>query len=68
MPRPKSPDGGWEDVNQRTTFYCPTDLLQAINEAMVATGRSKTQVIVDALRADLLADTAAGGKDHSLER
>lgn len=59
MPRPKPPTGAaWEDVNQRTTFYCPVDLLGAIEAAMAATSRSKTQVIVDALRAQLLDEAA----------
>ncbi len=54
MPRPKPATGAWEDVNHRTTFYCPVDLLQAIEAEMAGTHRSKTQVIVDALRAQLL--------------
>ena len=54
MPRPKPEDGGWEDLNRRVTFYCPLDVLDAINAAMAATDRTKTQVIVDALRAELL--------------
>jgi hypothetical protein len=59
VPRPKSPAGGWEAQNQRLTFYCPTDLERAIEAAMVATKRSKTQVIVDALRAQLDVPTDA---------
>lgn len=53
MPRPKPATGGWEDVNHRTTFYCPIDLLEAIEADVASTGRSKTQVIVEALRAQL---------------
>ena len=56
MPRPKPPAGGWEAQNKRLTFYCPTDVEEAIEAWMTANNRSKTQVIVDALRAQLLAD------------
>lgn len=44
---------GWEDSNKRVTFYCPTDLLAAIEAEMDRSRRSKTQVIVDCLRKDL---------------
>ena len=44
---------GWEESNKRVTFYCPTDLIDAIEDSMSRSGRSKTQVIVDALRKDL---------------
>lgn len=54
MPRPKPPTGGWEAENQRLTFYCPHDLALAIQAEVATTRRSKTQVIVDALRAQLL--------------
>ncbi len=60
MPRPKPPTGGWEAENQRITFYCPADLAKAIHAA-VRSDRSKTQVIVTALRAQLLDD--AGNDD-----
>lgn|GEM_PF-5331570 len=53
MPRPKPPTGGWEATNQRLTFYCPVELAAAIEVEMAGSGRSKTQVIVDALRAQL---------------
>ena len=44
---------GWDASNKAVTFYCPVDLVAAI-EAEVAKGRrSKTQVIVQALRAEL---------------
>jgi hypothetical protein len=51
VPRPKPTTGGWEDVNRRVTFYCPEELLDAIEAEMATSGRSKTAVIVDALRA-----------------
>jgi hypothetical protein len=55
---------GWEAQHQRVTFYCPKDLLEAI-EAEVERSkredprsrrRSKTSVIVDAIREHLDAD------------
>jgi hypothetical protein len=45
--------GSWEGQNKRVTFYCPTQLLDLIEEEMERSGRSKTSVIVDALRGDL---------------
>ena len=45
--------GSWEDQHKRVTFYCPTQLLALIEEEMQRSGRSKTSVIVDALRDDL---------------
>lgn len=45
--------GRWEDTHQRVTFHCSVVLRQAIEEEMQRSGRSKSRVIVDALRADL---------------
>lgn len=53
MPRPKPVDGGWEDHHPRITFYCDVEVAAAIEDAMALSGRSKTQVIVDALREHL---------------
>jgi Ribbon-helix-helix protein, copG family len=38
---------------QRVTFYCPLELLEAVEAEMERSGRSKSGVIVDALRAHL---------------
>ena len=58
MPRPSEGKATepyrWEDPHRRVTFYCPTDLLDSIEDEMTSSDRSKTQVIVDALRAQLL--------------
>jgi Ribbon-helix-helix protein, copG family len=43
----------WEASHQRVTFYCPLELLEAIEADMRRSGRSKTAVIVDALREHL---------------
>lgn len=40
----------WEDSHQRVTFYCPRPMLQAIEDEMARSGRSKSQVIVDAVK------------------
>lgn len=64
MPRPRPEAGTWEDLNRRVTFYCPLDLLEEIECEMEATGRSKTQVIIDALRRDLL----GGGAEALAQR
>jgi hypothetical protein len=38
------------------TFYCPLELLEAVEAEMARSGRSKSGVIVDALRAHLAGD------------
>lgn len=43
----------WEETHQRVTFHCPVALREAIEEEMRRSGRSKSRVIVDALRAHL---------------
>lgn len=48
-----TPTASWDDTHQRLTFYCPLDLLEAIEADMRRSGRSKTGVIVDALREHL---------------
>lgn len=40
----------WEATHKRVTFYCPTDLLDALERAVRATGRSKSQLLVEGLR------------------
>ncbi len=42
----------WEAQHKRVTFYCPTELLTRIEEEIIRSGRSKTAMIVDAVRAD----------------
>jgi hypothetical protein len=39
----------WEEAHQRVTFYCPRDLLAAVEAEMRASGRSKSRVIADAI-------------------
>jgi hypothetical protein len=65
VPRPKPTTGGWEDVNRRVTFYCPEEVLDAIEAEMATSGRSKTAVIVDALRAYGLAKTDENHRELS---
>lgn len=43
----------WEETHQRVTFHCPTSLLARIEDEVTRSGRSKTRVIVDAVRAAL---------------
>jgi hypothetical protein len=43
----------WEASHSRVTFYCPDDLLEAVEREMDRSGRSKSRVIVDALREHL---------------
>jgi Ribbon-helix-helix protein, copG family len=52
--RRRSPvGGGWDATHSRVTFYCPAELLAGIEEEMKKSGRSKSRVIVDALRQHL---------------
>ncbi len=46
-------DERWEDSHTRVTFYCPVSLVKAIEVEVADSGRSKSQVIVEALRAHL---------------
>lgn len=46
----------WEAENKRLTFHCPKFLEDLIEEAMRASGRSKSRVIVDALKQHLRVD------------
>lgn len=43
----------WEAAHQRVTFYCPRDLLRTVELEGARSQRSKSQVIVDALREHL---------------
>jgi len=43
----------WEEAHRRVTFYCPLDLLRALESEMDRSRRSKTAVIVDAIREHL---------------
>ena len=45
--------GSWEESNKRVTFYCPGELLAAIEREMGRSGRSKTRVITDAIKEHL---------------
>jgi hypothetical protein len=46
---PNLPDR-WEAAHQRVTFYCPRELLDQVEVEVARSGRSKSRVIVDALR------------------
>ncbi len=43
----------WETLNKRVTFYCPRELLKQVDGEVMRSGRSKSQVIVEALREHL---------------
>lgn len=45
----------WDKAHRRVTFYCPVEMVAALQAEMLRSGRSKTAVIVDALRAHLKA-------------
>ena len=52
-PRSEREPSQWELTHRRVTFYCPQDLLEEIENEMTVSGRSKSRVIVDALREHL---------------
>ena len=39
----------WDAYHRRVTFYCPVDLLAAIEAEMERSGRGKSRVIADVL-------------------
>ena len=43
----------WEESHVRVTFHCPVDLVEAIEAEASDSGRTKSRVIVEAIRADL---------------
>lgn len=47
------PGGTWEESHQRVTFHCPVELRKAIEEEVRRSRRSKSRVIVEALREHL---------------
>lgn len=52
--RPKKVDGPtWEELHERATFHLPRELHQAVKEEAARSGRTKSGVVVDALRAHL---------------
>ena len=59
-------NGDWEEANQRVTFYCPKDLLQALEQRVLderrGSGWSKSRIIVEGLRMVLGEGTPAAGK------
>ena len=56
---PARTDDTWDSSHKRVTFYCPLDLLRELEQAARATGRSKSQLLVDGLRL-ALRDAAKG--------
>lgn len=60
MPRPVSLEGRWDARHKLVAFYASDDLREWIEEEMQRTGKSKTQVIVDALEDVRRADTSRG--------
>ena len=49
MPRPRPPEGRWNDRYRVLHFYASDELRAWIEQEMRETGKSKTQVIVEAL-------------------
>lgn len=49
MPRPMPPEGSWTDRHRLVSFYASEELRTWIDEEVRRTGKSKTQVIVEAL-------------------
>lgn len=60
MPRPVPSEGRWIDRHRVLHFYASDELAAWIDEEMRRTGRSKTQVIVDALEEQRAKDRPLG--------
>ncbi len=43
----------WENSHRRVTFYCSMELLQALEQEIAQSGKSKSQVIVESLQVRL---------------
>ena len=57
LPQPvdrKRSAAGWDESHRRVTFYCPLDLLEGLEKEVGRSRRSKTAVIVEAIREHLL--------------
>lgn len=50
QPAAPEPSAEWEASHTRVTFYCPVSLLGQVEQEIRRSGRSKTRVIVDAIR------------------
>jgi hypothetical protein len=50
---PEASSAEWEASHTRVTFYCPVSLLGQVEQEIRRSGRSKTRVIVDAIREHL---------------
>lgn len=51
--QPEEARRSWADLHSRATYHLPVDLQQAIAEEAARSGRSKSRVVADALRAYL---------------
>jgi hypothetical protein len=49
VPRPIPPEGRWTERHRLVSFYASDDLREWIESEVRRTGKSKTQVIVQAL-------------------
>ena len=53
--RRKAPEEKWEHNNKRASFYCPNDLLDLLQVEVAKGERTKSGIIVEAIRAHLAA-------------
>ncbi len=51
--RPAREGGAWDELHSRVTYHLPRDLQEAVGETAAASGRSKSQVVTDAIRQHL---------------
>ena len=50
---PAAPAGSWNETHERVTFHCPRAVIDAVEAEVTRGSRSKSRVIVDALREHL---------------
>lgn len=49
MPRPVPPEGRWVERHRLVSFYASDELREWLDQEVRSTGKSKTQIIVQAL-------------------
>lgn len=55
MPRPVPPEGRWVERHRLVSFYASDELREWLDQEVRRTGKSKTQIIVQALERQRLA-------------
>jgi hypothetical protein len=60
--RPKKEGPTWEELHERATFHLPVELHRAVKDEAARSGRTKSGVVVDALREHLAKSAKKGSR------